>query len=95
MQVNPCTGNYQFTCPFCGSFLNIQPYVDLKSDYVGCPRCHAPVHVPSLIDLETDPKPFHPCQLRRQVRLMPNGRRVVRTVVNKGSLEQLTFGGDF
>jgi hypothetical protein len=93
MQVNPVTGNYQFACPYCGSFLSIQRYIDLLSDDVRCKRCQQIVNVPSLISLETDSKPYHPGQLRREVRLLPNGKNSVR-LVQKTTYEQLNlFGG--
>jgi hypothetical protein len=97
MRINPVTGFEQFTCPFCGSFLSIQPYIDLVFDDVYCKSktCQQLVNVPALISLETDPKPFHPAQLRRSVLLLPNGRRVSRLVPdNKFPSQQLDlFGG--
>jgi hypothetical protein len=97
MRYNPVTGFEQFSCPFCGSFLSIQPYIDLISDDVYCKAkfCQKIVNVPALISLETDPKPFHPAQLRRDVRFLSNGRRVSRFVPdNKFPSPQLNlFGG--
>lgn len=94
MLVSPATGLETFQCPFCGSFLSIQRYIDLLADDVFCKRCQQWVNVPALIALETDPMPYHPAQLRRDVRLLPNGRRVSR-LVPKTSTEQLAlFGGN-
>lgn len=94
MRFNPVTGYEQFTCPRCGSFISIQPYIDLKSDYVGCPRCFASCHVPTLISRETDSKPYHPAQFRRESRLSPTGQKVSRKVVITAESRQLAlFGG--
>jgi hypothetical protein len=97
MRFNPVTGFEQFTCPFCGSFLSIQPYIDLISDDVYCKakHCQQIVNIPSLVSLETDSKPFHPAQLRCGSRLLPNGRHVSRLVPdNKFPSPQLNlFGG--
>lgn len=93
MRFNPVTGYEQFTCPQCGFFLSIQRYIDLLSDYVCCSRCKSSVHVPSLIELETNDKPFHPAQLVRVVRFLPSGRKVTSVLI-KQRVEQLSlFGG--
>lgn len=34
-------------CPFCRSFLSLEPYIQMRSDYVFCRSCGESVHVPS------------------------------------------------
>lgn len=57
LRVNPCTGFEQFVCPRCKSFISIQRYINLLSDWVVCKTCGKSIHVPSLIDATSSKTP--------------------------------------
>lgn len=37
-------------CPRCKSFVSVQPYIELLSDWVMCRSCGSSLHVPTVFD---------------------------------------------
>ena len=49
-RINPVTGYNQYVCPRCFSFIPIQRYIDLLSDWTICKTCGFSINVPSLVN---------------------------------------------
>lgn len=88
-RINPVTGYHQFTCPQCSSFISIQRYIDLLSDWTMCKSCGKTIHVPSLVN-STSSKTKHP-ETRTVSKIKSDGRITSRRVPVVGQLT--IFGG--
>lgn len=54
----PRTSYVNPRCPSCSSFISLQPYIDLRSDWVMCRACGLNIHVPTVFDVqESSPQP--------------------------------------
>jgi hypothetical protein len=82
------TGQQSFHCPVCKSFVSIQCYIDLRSDFTFCRCCGHSVNVPALIN-STDPAKSLP--VRRISKHRPDGSLASRVVPVVGQL--CLFGG--
>jgi ribosomal protein L37AE/L43A len=87
---NPVTGNHRYSCPQCFSYISIQRYIDLLSDWVVCKSCRKTINVPSLIN-STESKKVLPAESRTVSKSLPDGRVSRRIVPIVGQLT--IFGG--
>ena len=86
--VSPATGLHSLHCPSCNSFISLQRYIDLISDFTLCRSCGRSVNIPQLIE---SAYPVKQEVSRRVSKRQPNGSLASRVVPVVGQF--CLFGG--